>query len=64
VVTSAASVSLHNLSAMTVTVAYSNNTAAVGNPVTVKVAYTYVPYLSLPGLQNSVTFISQGQIVY
>lgn len=64
VVTSAASVSLHNLSAMTVTVAYSNNTAAVGNPVTVKVAYTYVPYVSLPGLQNSVTFLSQGQIVY
>jgi Flp pilus assembly protein TadG len=64
VVTSAASASLHDLSAMTVTVAYSNNTAAVGNPVTVKVAYTYVPYVSLPGLQNSVTFISQGQIVY
>jgi Flp pilus assembly protein TadG len=64
VVTSAASVSLHNLSAMTVTVAYSNNTAAVGNPVTVKVAYTYVPYVNLPGLQNSVTFTSQGQILY
>jgi hypothetical protein len=43
---------------------YSNNTAAAGNPVTVKVAYTYVPYVNLPGLQNSVTFISQGQIVY
>ena len=49
---------------MTVTVAYSNSTAAVGNPVTVKVAYTYVPYLTLPGMHNSVTFISQGQIVY
>ena len=36
VVTSAASASLHNLSAMTVTVAYSNSTAAVGNPVTVE----------------------------
>ena len=44
--------------------AYSNNTAAVGNPVTVKVAYTYVPYVNLPGLQNSVTFISQGEILY
>jgi Flp pilus assembly protein TadG len=64
VVTSAASVSLHDLSAMTVTVAYSNNTAAVGNPVTVKVAYMYVPYVNLPGLQNSVTFTSQGQILY
>jgi hypothetical protein len=64
VVTSAASVSLHDLSAMTVTVAYLNDTAAAGNPVTVKVAYTYVPYVSLPGLHDSVTFISQGQIVY
>jgi Flp pilus assembly protein TadG len=64
VVTSAASASLHNLSAMTVTVSYSNSTAAVGNPVTVKVAYTYVPYISLPGMKDSVTFISQGRIVY
>jgi Flp pilus assembly protein TadG len=64
VVTSAASVSLHNLSAMTVTVAYLNNTAAAGSPVTVKVAYTYVPYVTLPGLQNTVTFVSEGQIVY
>jgi Flp pilus assembly protein TadG len=64
VVTSAASASLHNLSAMTVTVAYSNSTAGVGNPVTVKVAYTYVPYVTLPGLHDAVTFVSQGQIVY
>jgi Flp pilus assembly protein TadG len=64
IVTAAASASLHNLSAMTVTVAYANGTAAVGNPVTVKVAYTYVPYVNLPGMQNSVIFISRGQIVY
>jgi hypothetical protein len=63
-VTAAASASLHDLSAMTVTVAYANGTAAVGNPVTVKVAYTYVPYVNLPGMQNSVIFISRGQIVY
>jgi TadE-like protein len=64
VVTSAASASLHNLSAMTVTVSYANSTAAVGNPVEVKVAYTYVPYLNLPGLQNAVTLTSQGEILY
>jgi hypothetical protein len=64
VVTSAASASLHNLSAMTVTVSYANSTAAIGNPVTVKVAYTYVPYVSYPGLLNSVTFLSRGEIVY
>jgi Flp pilus assembly protein TadG len=64
VVTTAASASLHNLSAMTVTVSYANSTAAVGNPVAVKVAYTYVPYLNLPGLQNTVTLTSQGEILY
>jgi Flp pilus assembly protein TadG len=64
IVTAAASASLHNLSAMTVTVAYDNGTAAIGNPVTVKVAYTYVPYVNLPGMQNSVFFTSRGQIVY
>ena len=63
-VTTAASASLHNLTAMTVTVSYANNTAAVGNPVAVKVAYNYVPYLNLPGLQNVVTLTSQGQILY
>jgi CBS domain containing-hemolysin-like protein len=64
VVTTAASASLHNISAMTVTVNYPNTTAAVGNPVTVLVAYTYIPYLNLPGLANKVTFTSQGQILY
>ena len=64
VVTSAASASLHNMSAMTVTVTYANSTAAVGNPVSVKVAYTYVPFLNFPGLANALTFTSQGQILY
>ena len=64
VVTSAASASLHNMSAMTVTVSYANNTAAIGNPVAVKVAYTYVPYVTLPGLVNAVTFASQGDILF
>jgi Flp pilus assembly protein TadG len=63
-VTSVTSASLHNMTAMTVTVNYANGTAAAGNPVTVKVAYTYVPYLNLPGLQNAVAFTSQGRIVY
>lgn len=64
VVTAAASASLHNLAAMTVTVIYGNSTATLGNPVTVKVAYTYVPYLNLPGLADTVTFSSQGEILY
>ena len=64
VVIAAASASLHKISAMTVTVSYANSTAAIGNPVAVKVAYTYVPYLNLPGLLNSLTFSSQGEILY
>ncbi len=64
VVTVAASASLHNMSAMTVTVSYANSTAAIGNPVAVKIAYTYVPYLNFPGLANALTFTSQGQILY
>lgn len=64
VVTAAASASLHNISAMKITVTYANSTAAIGNPVAVEVAYTYVPYLNLPGLMNTLTFTSQGQILY
>jgi Flp pilus assembly protein TadG len=64
VVTAAASASLHNISSMTVTVSYANSTAASGNPVAVKVAYTYVPYLNFPGLANVLTFTSQGEILY
>jgi hypothetical protein len=64
VVTTEASASLHNTSAMTVTVSYPNSTAAIGNPVAVKVTYTYVPYLNFPGLANALTFTSQGKILY
>jgi len=64
VVDTEASASLHNMSAMTVTVSYPNSTAAIGNPVAVNVTYTYVPYLNLPGLANALTFTSQGKILY
>lgn len=64
VVNATASASLHDLAAMRITVTYANNTAAEGNPVVVKVAYTYVPYVNLPGLQDAVTLTSQGEILY
>jgi Flp pilus assembly protein TadG len=64
VVKSVASASLHDISAMTVTVTYGNNTAALGNPVAVRVSYTYVPFLNFPGLATTLTFSSQGQILY
>jgi Flp pilus assembly protein TadG len=64
VVTSAASASLHDTSGMTVTVSYLNGTAAPGNPVTVQLAYTYVPYIKLPGIANTVTLSSRGYILF
>jgi Flp pilus assembly protein TadG len=64
IVSSAASASLHDLTAMSVTVSYSAGTAAVGNPVRVIVVYTYIPYINLPGLHDTVSFSSQGQILY
>jgi hypothetical protein len=64
VVTNEASASLHNTSAMTVTVSYPDSTAAIGSSVAVKVTYTYVPYLNFPQLANALTFTSQGKILY
>jgi len=49
---------------MSVTVSYSAGTAAVGNPVRVIVVYTYIPYVNLPGLHDTMSFSSQGQILY
>lgn len=63
-VISAASACLHNISGMTVTVDYAGNTAKPGSPVTVELVYTYVPYLSLFGLQKTMTFNSQGEIIF
>jgi Flp pilus assembly protein TadG len=64
VVKATASASMHNISAMTVSVSYANNTAAVGNPVAVSVSYTYIPIVHFTGLAGKVNFSSKGQIVY
>ena len=64
IVKNAASASLHNLSAMVVTVTYGDTTAQPGHPVSVKVVYTYVPYLNFPGLKRTMTFTSQGRTIF
>jgi Flp pilus assembly protein TadG len=64
IVTSAALASLHNTTGMTVTVNYVNGTAAPGNPVTVQLTYTYVPYVQLAGIAKSVTLSSRGNILF
>ncbi|WP_348269235.1 TadE/TadG family type IV pilus assembly protein [Edaphobacter paludis] len=64
IVTKTASASLHDLSAMTVNVTYGSVTATPGNPVSVKVVYTYVPYMNFPGLKRTMTFTSQGRVLF
>jgi len=64
VVRTAASASLHDISAMTVNVIYGDATAAPGHPVSVSVIYTYVPYVNFPGLEQTVTFTSQGRTIF
>jgi Flp pilus assembly protein TadG len=64
VVTAAATASLHTTTAMTVTVNYANGTAAAGNPVTVTLVYTYVPYIKLAGIAKTVTLFSRGNILF
>lgn len=61
----AASASLHNTSAMTVTVCYPDTTGSAPlSLVTVTVAYSYVPYLNVPGVKRSMSITSEGRIVY
>lgn len=63
-VTSAASAALHNISAMTVSVSYPSSTAKPGNPVTVVLSYSYIPYTSLFRLEKTMTFSAEGKILF
>lgn len=61
----AASASLHNTSAMKVTVCYPDTTGSTPlSLVTVTVGYTYVPYLKVPGVNKTMSITSEGRIVY
>ncbi|HZY64190.1 MAG TPA: TadE family protein [Edaphobacter sp.] len=64
VVKTAASASLHDVSAMTINVTYGDATAAPGHPVSVSVVYTYVPYVNFPGLERTMTFTSEGRTIF
>lgn len=64
VVKTAASASLHNISGMKINVTYGDSTAAPGHPVSVQVVYTYVPYVNFPGLEQTMTFKSQGRTIF
>jgi Flp pilus assembly protein TadG len=64
VVTSAAASSFHDLSKMTVQVSYPDLASNPLSRVNVTINYTYVPYIKLPGIANSVQLSAQGRIIY
>jgi hypothetical protein len=62
--TAAGNYSLHNVSAMTVTVCYPGGSASPGSLVTIAVSYAYVPFTHLPGFSRTLTASTQGRILY
>lgn len=64
VVQSAAAYSFHNLSEMTVQVTYPDLSSAPPSRVNVTINYTYVPYIKLPGIADSIQLSAQGRILY
>jgi Flp pilus assembly protein TadG len=64
VVTAAAAYSFHDVSKMTVQVNYPDLASNPPSRVNVTINYTYVPYIKLPGIANSVQLSAQGRIIY
>lgn len=64
VVQTAAAYSFHDLSQMTVQVTYPDASSAPPSRVNVTINYTYVPYIRLPGIADSVQLSAQGRILY
>jgi Flp pilus assembly protein TadG len=64
VVTTAAASSFHDLSKMAVQVSYPDLASNPPSRVNVTINYTYVPYIKLPGIANSVQLSAQGRIIY
>ncbi len=56
--------SLHDLSAMTVNVSYPDGSSSPPSRVIIAVQYTYVPYLNMPGLAQTMHSTAEGRIVY
>lgn len=63
-VKSAAAYSFHDTSQMTVTVSYPDSSSAPPSRVNVSIQYTYVPYIKLPGITQTVDLNAEGRIVY
>ncbi len=56
--------SFHDLSGMTVTVTYPDASSSPPSRVAVSIQYTYVPYIKLPGIDQTVNLNAEGRIVY
>jgi Flp pilus assembly protein TadG len=63
-VTDYAKMSLHDVSAITVTPTYPDGDNAATDRVKVTVSYTYVPYISLPFTAPTITTTAEGRITY
>jgi Flp pilus assembly protein TadG len=59
-----AQLSLHDISAITVTPSYVDGDNKAQDRVSVTVAYPYVPYINLPFTLPTITATAQGRIVY
>jgi Flp pilus assembly protein TadG len=64
VVNAAAAYSFHDLTRMTVQVTYPDLASNPPSRVNVTINYTYVPYIKLPGIADSVQLSAQGRIIY
>lgn len=63
-VTEYAQASLHDISAIVITVEYPDGGNDTSDRVAVTVTYTYVPYIQLPFFHPTFTTHAQGRIVY
>lgn len=60
-----ASVSFHDLSAMTVTPSWPDRASTPNSRVLVTISYAYIPYLSIPGFTSpQMQVTAEGRIVY
>lgn len=63
-VKSFAASSFHDLSAMKVAVNYPDGSSSPPARVAVSIQYTYVPYINLPGIVQTMNLSAEGRIVY
>lgn len=54
----------HDLTDMTVQVAYPDSSSTPSSRVAVSISYTFVPYVRLPGIVHTMQLSAQGRIVY